>query len=70
MMMFGRNCLEGLQPNVPRIESLLGKSLMLVTALNPVIGYEKAAQSKKAYRGEHDAPRSGRLPRHLSEGRV
>lgn len=37
---FADNCLAGLQPNKPRIDALLHESLMLVTALNPHIGYD------------------------------
>jgi len=44
------NAVEGIQPNEERIKSNLFNSLMLVTALNPHIGYDKAAQvAKKAY---------------------
>ncbi|MEM6520963.1 MAG: class II fumarate hydratase [Cyanobacteria bacterium P01_C01_bin.70] len=40
----------GLEPNREQIQQFLENSLMLVTALNPVIGYDKAAQvAKKAY---------------------
>ena len=40
-----------LQPNVDKIEKLLHESLMLVTALNPYIGYDKAAAAaKKAHK--------------------
>lgn len=39
-MSFSDNCLAGLQPNKPRIDALLHESLMLVTALNPHIGYD------------------------------
>jgi fumarate hydratase, class II len=47
---FVEKCLRGIRPNVKRIEENLEKSLMLATALNPVIGYEKSAQIvKKAY---------------------
>ncbi len=47
---FRKNCLEGLEPNRERIDELLHQSLMLVTALNPHIGYDKAAKAaKKAY---------------------
>ncbi len=43
-------CVEGLQANVPRIQDLLQNSLMLVTALNPHIGYDRAAKvALKAY---------------------
>jgi fumarate hydratase class II len=37
----------GLEPNQKRIDHLLNQSLMLVTALNPVIGYDKAAKVAK-----------------------
>lgn len=44
---FRENCLDGVQANAPRIEELLQNSLMLVTALNPVIGYDNAAAIAK-----------------------
>ena len=48
---FDENCARGIEPNKKRIKENLDNSLMLVTALNPHIGYEKAAQiSLKAYR--------------------
>jgi fumarate hydratase class II len=48
---FNRRCAMGIAPNEKRIREHLDGSLMLVTALNPHIGYEKAAQvSLKAYR--------------------
>ena len=41
----------GIEPNRPRIAQLLEQSLMLVTALNPHIGYDKAAAiAKKAHK--------------------
>lgn len=47
---FNDNCAIGIEPNLDRIEKNLHNSLMLVTALNPHIGYEKAARiAKKAY---------------------
>ncbi|MDA8149097.1 MAG: class II fumarate hydratase [Actinomycetota bacterium] len=47
---FTRFCVEGIEPNEPRIRQHLENSLMLVTALNPLIGYDKAAQvAKKAH---------------------
>jgi fumarate hydratase class II len=46
---FNVNMVSGIQPNKDRMEYYLSNSLMLVTALNPVIGYENAAKiSKKA----------------------
>jgi len=48
---FNDRCAVGIEPNRKRIREHLENSLMLVTALNPHIGYEKAAQiSLKAYR--------------------
>jgi len=41
---FERHCVSGMEPNYPRIQELLDRSLMLVTALNPKIGYYKAAE--------------------------
>ena len=47
---FRENCVEGIQPNKKRIATLMNESLMLVTALNPHIGYDNAAKvAKKAY---------------------
>src|SRR5262245_27624302 len=46
---FTEHCVAGLQPNAERIDELMKKSLMLVTALNPHIGYDNAARiAKKA----------------------
>jgi fumarate hydratase class II len=47
---FATNCAAGIEPNRARIAELLEASLMLVTALNPHIGYDRAAQiAKKAH---------------------
>ncbi|MFB1051121.1 class II fumarate hydratase [Paraliobacillus sp. JSM ZJ581] len=47
---FDQRCMEGIQPNQTKMSQYLENSLMLVTALNPHIGYEKAATiAKKAY---------------------
>ena len=47
---FREHCIEGLEPDPQRMREHLDNSLMLVTALNPVIGYDKAADiAKKAY---------------------
>src|SRR5690606_37892360 len=47
---FEENCIRGLEPNAPRIREHLDNSLMLATALNTHIGYDKAAEiAKKAY---------------------
>ena len=51
MESFDKNCVAGLEPNRERIAELVERSLMLVTALNPHIGYDKAAQiAKKAHK--------------------
>jgi fumarate hydratase class II len=48
---FNDNCAVGIEPDRERIGQMLGQSLMLVTALNPHIGYDKAAEiAKKAYK--------------------
>ncbi|RKP52017.1 class II fumarate hydratase [Trinickia fusca] len=48
---FNDHCAIGIEPNRTRIDTLLNESLMLVTALNPHIGYDKAAQiAKKAHK--------------------
>ena len=48
---FREFCIEGLEPRRDRIQELLNGSLMLVTALTPRIGYDKAAEiAKKAHR--------------------
>ena len=47
---FDEHCVSGITPNKLKIKSLLENSLMLVTALNPHIGYENAAKiAKSAY---------------------
>jgi fumarate hydratase, class II len=47
---FREFCVEGLKPNRDRIAELVDRSLMLVTALSPKIGYDKAAEiAKKAH---------------------
>ena len=45
---FTDNCVVGIKANEPRIAELMRRSLMLVTALAPRIGYDKAAQVAKA----------------------
>ena len=48
MRSFNDHCAVGIAPNRARITELVERSLMLVTALNPHIGYDKAAQIAKA----------------------
>jgi fumarate hydratase class II len=51
MKSFNDHCAVGIEPNRARIAELVGRSLMLVTALNTHIGYDKAAQiAKKAHK--------------------
>merc|ERR1719456_1058822 len=44
---FAMHCVDGIQVNEKRIKEHLDRSLMLVTALNPKIGYDKAAKVAK-----------------------
>lgn len=47
---FTKRCLEGIKINLDRMNFLLNNSLMLVTALSPILGYEKSAYiAKKAF---------------------
>ncbi|MBU2407863.1 MAG: class II fumarate hydratase, partial [Gammaproteobacteria bacterium] len=51
MVSFNDHCAVGIEPNRERIDELVGRSLMLVTALNTHIGYDKAAFiAKKAHK--------------------
>lgn len=51
ILSFNDNCAVGITPNYDKIEDYLENSLMLVTASNPYIGYEKAAKvAKLAYK--------------------
>lgn len=48
---FRIHCVEGIRANEEKMNAYLHNSLMLITALNPYIGYEKAAETaKKAYK--------------------
>jgi fumarate hydratase class II len=50
---FTKNAVKGIKPNKKRIDHNLYNSLMLVTALNPHIGYDKASEvAKKAYQDQ------------------
>ncbi len=49
MASFDHHCARGIEPNLDRIKELMARSLMLVTALTPHIGYDRAARiAKKA----------------------
>jgi len=57
---FAENCVRGIQPNIDRIDELMRSSLMLVTALNPHIGYDNAAAiAKKAYKDNTTLKQAG-----------
>ena len=47
MTAFAERCVAGIEPNRARIDELMNRSLMLVTALAPEIGYDKAAKIAK-----------------------
>ena len=51
-MSFTERCAVGIKPNAPAIKRHLDNSLMLVTALNTKIGYEKAAKIAKTAHAE------------------
>ena len=50
---FRERCVDGIEPNLNRIRELLGQSLMLVTALAPVLGYDTAAKVAKTAHANH-----------------
>lgn len=58
---FDEHCAVGIEPNRPRIEENLNKNLMLVTALNRHIGYDKAAAIAKKAHKEHSTLREAAL---------
>jgi fumarate hydratase class II len=65
---FTLNALDGLKANEKKIKENLDKSLMLVTALAPKIGYEKAAEiAKKALKENISLKQSAKALGHLSE---
>ena len=61
MASFEHHCVTGIEPNRARIEELLERSLMLVTALAPHIGYEKAAAIAHAAHHEGKSLREAAL---------
>ncbi len=61
MASFEAHCARGIEPNRERITELVGRSLMLVTALAPHIGYEKAAAIAKAAHREGSSLREAAL---------
>jgi len=61
MASFRRHCVLGIVANRPRLAELLERSLMLVTALAPHIGYDRAAQVAKQAHGEGTSLRQAAL---------
>jgi fumarate hydratase class II len=58
---FTRYCVQGIEANPERIDALVKNSLMLVTALTPHIGYDKAAQIAKKAHAENTSLREAAL---------
>jgi fumarate hydratase class II len=58
---FDRRCAQGIEPEMTRIRANLERSLMLVTALNPHIGYENAAKIALAAHRDHSTLREAAL---------
>ena len=61
MASFDQHCAAGIEPNRERIAELVDRSLMLVTALNPHIGYDKAAKIAKKAHKEHTSLKEAAL---------
>jgi len=53
MVSFNDNCAVGIEPEIDKLDHNLHNSLMLVTALNPYIGYENAAKIAKTAHAEN-----------------
>jgi len=65
---FNLNCVKGMTANRGKINEILNESLMLVTALNPHIGYDKAAQIAKTAHKEGTTLKASALALgHLTE---
>ena len=58
---FAEHCVEGLQADEARIAELVDRSLMLVTALTPAIGYDAAAAIAKKAHGDGTTLREAAL---------
>ena len=65
---FRSNCIEGLELNRERVESLMQESLMLVTALNPHVGYDNAAKAAKKAHADGTTLREAVLALELMSG--
>ena len=67
MLSFNNHCASGIVPNQERINELVSRSLMLVTALNPHIGYDKAAFiAKKAHKEGTSLREAALASRHVT----
>ena len=65
---FNKNCVVGIEANRDNIKKIMNESLMLVTALNPHIGYDKAAAIAKKAHKEHTTLKEAALKLgHLTE---
>ena len=68
MSSFDEHCAAGIEPDTERIAEYVKNSLMLVTALNPHIGYDKSAQiAKKAHKEGTSLKEAALALGHLSE---
>jgi fumarate hydratase class II len=68
MASFEEHCARGIEPNRERIAELLERSLMLVTALSPHIGYDRAAEiAKRAHRDGGTLRQAALASGHVSE---
>ena len=65
---FNDNCVAGIEPNREVIETHLKNSLMLVTALNPVIGYDNAAKIAKTAWADNTTLREAAIKLELLSG--
>ena len=65
---FREFCVEGLKPDYEQIDRHLRNSLMLVTALNPIIGYDNAAKVAKKAHNEHTTLREAAISLGLLTG--
>lgn len=65
---FNLKCVSGIKANTQNIQKIMNESLMLVTALNPLIGYDKAAQiAKNAHKNGLTLKESALASGHVSE---
>ncbi|XP_074646597.1 putative fumarate hydratase, mitochondrial [Tubulanus polymorphus] len=62
---FTKNCISGIKANQRRIDKLMHESLMLVTSLNPYIGYDNAAKIAKHAHQHHQTLKQAAVELHL-----